>query len=690
MKKLSVFTVLLSALTLTVAAQKKKLYLSQNPEWIEWADSPRIHPVPPEHATQPAIMLLNEVKIDYRVEGADIVKHTTLHRLIKVLDNRGIERYATIEVPLNRGTKVPTVEARVISPDGRIQQLSHKRLLYALNEKGTYSLILPTEGVGINSEIELLVKEINPKDNFGTVNFQFDIPVAKTHFLLTYRKNMSIDGKSFNGFPELTPEMEGSRMQYKVVLKEIPALLPEENSYYDLHRMQFRYRLSYYSPNESEEKIKLNTYNNLARKIWDENYEYSDKEMRAVNQFLTELGVHAGDDDEKKIRKIELGIKKHIVLYPYVDYEERREIEGVKEQRSMSLFAPGYEDPRQVLDTVLEKKAASYKGYVRLFAACLTQAGVRHNIGWAWERDEYLANVSFESWAGLNHTLIYFPSTHRFLSPTSKSLRYPVIPSGLAASKGVFCVMPPKGAIDGRMYRVRSINALSENESRSDINASLTFTKGMDAKVDIAHSWYGYDAAGVRTRLPMVRPENMQKYVAGLFDFVDNPAEVLSYSFSNDDVSNYNTNKPVVLTAKVDASGLINKAGYRYLINAGKLINDQVNMYDNRPRKTSVDVAYPNSSRHTITINIPKGYKILNPEAARISADYLNGDVETVISFTSDYKLVKDARNGDRLVITVEEMYKQLHFSTLEYERFRKVFNAAADFNNVTFVMVRK
>jgi hypothetical protein len=688
MKKLSALVILFSVVALSVSAQKK-LYLSQHPIWVEWADTPVAHPVPPEHASQPAVMLLNDNRIDYRVEGGYIVKHSTNHVIIKVLDDRGIARYSTLGISLKLGTKVPTIKARTISPSGKVQNIDKHRILLGINDEGHYTVVIPMEGVERNSEIEYLIKEINPNDNFGKEDFQYDIPVAKTRFLLSYRKNMIIEGKSLNGFPDVQPELMHNRLQYKVEVDNIPALLPEKNSYYDLHTMGFEYRVSYYV-NENEEKIKLNTYNNLARKLFDENYKLSNKERSAVNRFLSELGVLANGDEAANIKKIEQGIKKNIVVYPYVNFEERKEVIATHARRSMSLYAAGYDESRDVLDSILSKKAASYKGYIRLFAACLTQAGVTHEIGWAWDRTEYRIDPSFESWRGLNYTLIYFPNQKKYLSPTSTALRYPVIPEVLAGSKGVFCIIPQKGAVTGGLYKIRRIMPLSGKENGHDINASVSFTKGMDAKVDISHEWFGLSSAGIRSKLPFVRPENMKKYVAGLLELTGNPSDINSYNFSNDDVSNYYSNKPLTLYASATLSQLVNKAGNRYLIKAGALIGAQDNIYEEKERKLPVDLQYPHSMKRVITIKIPKGYKITNPEATRMSADYLNGELENVISFNSDYKLVKDSKNGDKLVITVKEAYTQLHFPLIEYERFRQVYNTAADFNNVVLVMVRK
>jgi hypothetical protein len=688
MKKLSAFVILFSVVALTVSAQKK-LYLSQHPIWEEWTDSAVIHPVPPEHASQPAVMLLNDIRIDYRVESRHIVKHTTSHVLVKVLDSRGVERYSTVVLPLNLGTKVPTVKARTISPAGKVRNIDKERILIGLNAEGRYVIVLPMEGVERNSEVEYLIKEIDMNDNFGMVTVQKDIPVAKTRFIMSYRKNMIVETRARNGFPEVTAELEHNRMQYKVEIDNIPALLTEKNSFYDLNTMALEYRVSYYT-NENEEKIKLNSFNNLARKLHDENYKLSEKERKAVNNYLSELGVQPNGNETDNIRKIEQGIKKNIVLYSYVDYEERKEVMASNDRRSMSLYAAGYDEPRDVIDTILDKKAASYKGYIRLFAACLTQAGIPHEIGWAWDRSKYRIDPKFESWRGLNYTLIYFPNEKKFLSPTAKYLRYPVIPQVLAGSKGVFCTIPLKGIVTGPLYKIRSINPLSEKENRNDITASVTFTKSMDAKIDLAHEWNGYASAEIRSELPFVRPENMKKYVAEILDLTNNYSEIDKYNFTNDDAGSYYSGKPLTLYASATLSGLVNTAGKRYLIKVGNLIGRQSNMYEDRKRVMPVDMLYPKSYNRTITINIPKGYKIVNPEATQMSADYLNGELENVISFDANYKLVKDNKNGDKLIITIKEKYTQMHFPLFEYDRFRKVYNTAADFNNVVLVMTRK
>lgn len=687
MKKVSALILLLSTATLTVSAQKK-LYLSQNPRWEEWADSPRVHAVPPEYASQPAIILMDDNTLDYRLEGGQIVKHTTRHRLIKVLDERGVEEFDEVLIPLEHGTRVPVIKARVISPQGVVKYYNFERAFYYTDAEGRYTFLWPLDGVEKGSEVEYLVKEISKNDNFGRVTVQSTLPVATSRFRLSYPKTMELETRSFNGFPKVKPQLQDNRMKYRVELSNIPALMPEKESFYNLRTMAMEYRISYFL-NENGEKIKRNSFDSLAHKIHYQNYNFTTGDLAAVNEFLRDLGVRPFGNEEENIRKIENGIKGKITLYPYVDFEERKEVLATDHIRSMSVYSAGYDDEKSTLDTVISKSAASYRSYIKLFAACLTQAGIRHEIGWGWDRTHYRRDLNFESWMGLTKTLIYFPDLKKYLAPTEIYLRYPVIPAEVAGSKGVFDAIPPRGKVTGRLYHIHNINPLTAKDNRHDITASVSFNKAMDAKVDLAHEWTGYPSAGIREELPFVRKENMKKYAAELLEVTDNPEDITSYSFTNDDPATA-AGKPLTLYASVNSSTLVNKASSKYLINVGKLIGPQQTLFDEKQRTLPVDIDYPNAARHTITINIPRGYKIANPEVLRMSADYLNGELEKVINFSSDYKLIRDSKNGDRLVITVRESYSQLHFPLIEYQRYRKVFDAAADFNNLALVMVRK
>ena len=175
-----------------------------------------------------------------------------------------------------------------------------------------------------------------------------------------------------------------------------------------------------------------------------------------------------------------------------------------------------------------------------------------------------------------------------------------------------------------------------------------------------------------------------------MIPFLDKPENLQKYTISNEGFSNYVNNKPLEIYASLTTTSLVEKAGVNYLVKVGSIIGKQEELYSETERKLPVDLYFPNTQNRTITISIPKGYKVLNPEVLQLSNEYLNGDLDAVIGFKSDYTIIKDKVNGDKLVITITESYSQLHFSTYDYPRYRKVVNTAADFNNVAILIGKK
>ena len=76
--------------------------------------------------------------------------------------------------------------------------------------------------------------------------------------------------------------------------------------------------------------------------------------------------------------------------------------------------------------------------------------------------------------------------------------------------------------------------------------------------------------------------------------------------------------------------------------------------------------------------------KLKRVENININENYIsNGDI--IAKFQSNYSI-----QGNKLNISIQEFYKSLNYSKSKYSDFRKVINAAADFNKLNIVFVRK
>jgi hypothetical protein len=468
MKKLSVFIFLFLATALAVSAQKK---LGQVPKFVEWEENPVLHPVLPEFKNESAYFILNDVSMDYRFEGRHTNDYFTVHWIVKVLDDRGIESFNQIAFPVNPGTRVPEIKARTIMPDGKVRDIPKEMIKVTRDEYGRNKIVFAMEGVEKNSEIEFLIREIRSFSAFGSIPFQYNIPVVNTRFEMSYPKEFVFEAKGYNGFPGGKDTLLHNRRHILITQRDIPALRPEPHSYYDLHLERVEYKLAQFLDQNENDNKRLNTWDDFGRELFDEYYNITEKEKAAVNKFLSDLGVAGHGNELENIKKIENGIKNNIVLYSNVEYEERREVYAFNSMRSVSQNASEYDDTHFLLDSIISKKAATHSGYLKLFAACFIQSGVKFEVGMAGDRREHRFDSKFENWANLDWYLVYFPNLKKFIAPTDLYCRYPVVPESVLTNKGVFCNIPPGGIVNGRLMEAITIDPLPAIESQRNINA---------------------------------------------------------------------------------------------------------------------------------------------------------------------------------------------------------------------------
>jgi hypothetical protein len=212
----------------------------------------------------------------------------------------------------------------------------------------------------------------------------------------------------------------------------------------------------------------------------------------------------------------------------------------------------------------------------------------------------------------------------------------------------------------------------------------------MEAHIDATYSFTGYTATGLREAIALQPKTKINELVEKMLPLAEKPDDIVNYTIKNEKFENYNKNKPLEMHASINAPQLTEQAGPDYLFKLGDVIGDQGELYTETERKLPVDIDYPFYLNRTITINIPKGYKIKNPEAIKLHADYVDANLKPVISFTSDYTLKTDKKLGDKLIVNISEFYLQVHYPASDYEIYRKVFNTSADFNKVSLILEKK
>jgi hypothetical protein len=626
---------------------------------VRWDNRPQVHAIPDEYKNESAVFILEKRRIVYQQEMKETYVYRTVHRIIKVLDDKGIEAFNRMTVYSGGSRKIEHIQARTVVPGGKIYEVGMEEMKETRSEEGIPQYIFALKGLEPGAEVELLYTEKRPLAMFGTERFQFSVPVLKAEFLLISPERLQFETKGYNGFPEAKDSTADEKRYYHVVVNNVPGLKEERFSSYEAALQRIDYRLSYL-PTEKP-GIRQFTWNDLAKHLFNEYYTFTEKEKKAAAQFLKDAGVADKDTEEQKVRRIETAIKNNITVKADLPDE--------------------YDDCARMI----EKRMATEAGLSRLFAACFTMAGVRHELGLSSDRSEYPLDEAFESWRGLEYFVFYFPRLQRYLYPSGAGYRMPVIPTAMLGNKGVFCKITTVGTLTSAVAVVRTINPLPAAQSDHHTDAEVQFSESLVPEVQLTQAFTGYSALSMRQVLAYLPKEKEKDLIADIMDIAVSSDDILDYKISGKSFAGYYENKPLTMYARIHAPGLMDKAGAKYLFKVGALIGHQAEMYQDEQRKLPVDMGYPHVLLRTLRIPIPKGYKVVNPEALVINKVYKDKEGNRTMAFVSGYKT-----EGNTLVVSIEEAYEQSQYPASEIAHVRDVINAAADFNKIVLILERE
>lgn len=643
------------ALLLTTACCSYYFASAQN---YNWEAHPKMHTVPEAFKKESAVLILEKRKIKYAADQKkeDIDVYRTVHRIISMIDDKGVEYFNKMTIAAPRGAEILDVKGRTIKANGKVIDLKKDQIRTMNDEHGQLQYHLAFEGVEKGDEVEMYYTEKRSFQLFGTETMQFGLPVAKASFSLEVPAYLHFDSKGYNNFPDATDTVIGNTHYYTSEQPNLDAI--EEETYSDMtpNLKRIEYKLSY----SGDSKVRLYTWNDLAKRMYEMNYTFTEKELKAADKFLAPLNPGAIKDEEEKIKRIEEAIKKEIVF----DEQLR-------------------DDDYSKLNVVLEKKTAGESGTIRLFTACLQAAGIKHELGLSSNRFEYPLDDKFENWNRTDEYVFYFPKTQAYLSPTAGTLRYPAVPAFIRENKAVFCKITTVGDMTSALASVRTIPVLPLNESANTIKAEVSFDKeSMTPSVQLIHGFKGYSAFGMREAVTLIPKDKEKELVQGLtLGMADQPEDIVKYSFTNSGLEHYSDNKPLEINCEIKAEQLMETAGGKWLFKVGDVIGPQEEMYQDKKRKLPISMPFPHSLIRDIVINIPEGYKITNPESVKFDEQVQDASM----GFTSSYTM-----QGKKMIIHINEFYSKDFYPATEIEPFRKVINAAADFNKVTLVMEKE
>ncbi|MFT6338177.1 MAG: hypothetical protein ACI9QN_001109 [Arcticibacterium sp.] len=596
------------------------------------------------------------IQYDYKYdEEGQFICDVTYHSITRPNNEDGLESVNRIYIPLRNVIEVLEVKARTISKNGNVVNLDQSNIKEIEDEEndGGYR-IFAVEGAEVGGEIEYLYTKRVYGSTFISEPMQFTFPARNISFKLSAPENLEFEFFLANDERQISQtDTTEEYNQYEIEIDDIPAYSSEPFSGFDANKKRLEFRLAY---NSVYGKKRINTYADAGKKIYDNSKSLSKEEQKSINDFIKEHDMAQGSTIER-LRNLEHELK---VRY-YMDEDTPDDVNY--------LFQNGF---------------AGKVAFLKIFVAIAEHIGVDFEIVATTNRFDTKFDPDFSTWNYLDDYLMHFPKERTFLSVHDYSVRYGSVSPGNYASLGLF--IHPEMITDFvfPISRIGYIPATSYEKNMNNLDIDVSLDADLTtALVNAKRTYLGNEANYYKTVEYWMDKEQIDDLLDELAEYLATDGEVKNVKIeeSNNTAEKWQ-NEPFVVTCNFENKNFVEFAGNSILFKVGNLIGLQSELYKSEERKFELENLNNRGYRREITFDIPKGYEIQNPNDIILNEEVYDDDNKPVYLFDSSFTI-----DGGQLKIKIDEFYNDIFFPKSRFEEFRKVINAAADWNKVTLVL---
>ncbi|MBN2813437.1 MAG: DUF3857 domain-containing protein [Bacteroidales bacterium] len=582
-----------------------------------------------------------------------------LHRKIKVETHDAINRYNKIYVPVGSVIEVMDIEARFISPDGKVTEVpkSSIREIENLENRGNFQTFA-IEGAELGGEIEFYYKLRTKFDPYGTVVMQGNDPRVNVEVIFAFPPKLAFMFKSYNGFADFVASQDSvlGLSFLKASVDDIPGVAEEIYATYDANIMRYEYTLTH---NHYSGALRVYSFSKIAANLYNNVYQFNKQEVAAARAALKDLHL-SGLPAEAQVRKVEDWIKTEIAI---------------------SEDLPGTPS----VDEMIRLRHTTKYGITRLLVSLLNQLGVNFELVLTCDQSARRFDPDFDGWNFLDDYLIYFPGFDKVIVPVSPAHRLGMIPSVYQQSYALF--LHPIAYNDDLKtlgYEVRQLPAdhYLNNCDTLMIHLKLNATE-MNIEADIHRVFTGELASSFQSFWNLANKQQQDEMVNNLFTMANQGTTIRSYSVTHASPFDIAI-RPLIWDIRLTANSLVEQAGEDIIIKIGESIGEQTALYQPTQRVLPVYTGAIHGYYREITFEIPQGYKVSNLDVLNTKVE-MHNDNRVSCCFISGYTLT-----GNVLKVHSTEYYSELTYPLERFEDFRKVVNAAADFNKKTILLTRQ
>ena len=646
--KRSILTLLLLVSSMTINAQKV--------EFSDYTFSDKPYQIDPKFASEEEIIIERNVKTEFVFSDNKAYEIYLIHEKKLINSDNAIERNNRVYIPVNIDANLIANKLRVILKNGKIIELKSSDIKEEIDEqtrmKYNYFAVNGLEKGAIIEKFHIIKR--NPEFTGNNFFFQASYPILNASVEIIYPEHLIFTSASYNGFPKAENKLESypNKNSLFTVNTNIPPLPNNERqSNVVKNQQRFAYKLDQNTASGVRNLYNHADYGNDLYEAY--NAELSRDENKALDQLVKKFAK--GNTPLEQVQNVEKYIKENIQFNRYFNTNKN-------------------------LSDVVKNKQGNLFDILRLYVQILKKQNIKHEIVLTTERFENVFDPNFESSLNFKDALFYFPEADVYVEPAANVYRAPLFDDQYGGNYGLFIKSKLFNGIEVPVSEVKIIE-FPKNQQLSVMNIAVDFSKDIaEPYLTSKIQFNGYESMNFQPAKDFADPveyKEMLNYIGKNYTFESDVDSVVAENEGLDFVGK----KPFVINVKANAKDLLTKAGPNYIFKIGEVIGKQMEMYEEKERVLPIEIDNPHAYDRTITITLPEGYKIKNPEVFNMNYE-LKHEGKVVADFVSTYEI-----KGNQLIVKNTENYDFVELPSQLYPQYQKVINAAADFNKLSIIL---
>ncbi len=601
---------------------------------------------------------INEFRYDLVKKSFDF--YYCSHNVKYLNDNKAVEDNNKFYASVGENNSFLGINIRVIDKGKVVFEATEKDYIEVEEEGRKYNMIA-IKGLDKGMLLETVTRtKYADFEVYDDEYFQYDNPIKQAEFYLISPENLIFKCKSYNGFAEITDSLINSRHVYYGKQQNIPAVNPDEKySFINANKMRVEYN---FHMNTDSKKYNAK-WPELGRTFFDRmNYNY-DKNVKDIQKILSKLKWKEAKTNADKAFMIENYLKMNISIDKNVE-------------------------DKPTMAESFKAHASSPFRFNQIMAQCFRYTGTNVEYILTSRRPYKKFDPNFDSWSYLNNVLFYEPESKKFIDPQEPLKRMGFINTDFLGQYGLFVKIVQIGDAVSASANVKLIGANDGVKSTDFENYSLRFNSTADKVIfTYNRSMHDYAEQGLKGLYYVMDDDNRKEVMEGFVKGMAKESNIDSFEILNFDPTVYeNLEKPLVINATLTTDDYIESTGSNsFLFKIGEVIGQQSEMYQEKQRLTAADIDFAHAYKRTITLHIPQGYTAKGLEKLNMNFTYKNSETGNNFGFTSTYKL-----EGNTLYVYCDEYYYDLHYPVADFNAFKQVINAAADFNKISILLEKQ